>query len=172
MSDSCRRFVVQARPPEVFRVEAPTLPPPVKVVATERTGPPGKPGASAHHVEAENKAGATIHAGQAVGLDASGSGWILADQGATVTRAVGLAVETKANAVSLAVQAGDVLELSDWTAATGAPTLPPRSRWYLGTAGLLSQTPSTAGGTITQLVGEALTPHKLAIRIGPAIKRN
>lgn len=138
------------------------------------TGPQGPPGSGSVVLqEAENKAGSTVTAGQAVAIHSpSGVGWVLASASAFGTRAYGLAAETKANGVSLSVQTGDVLELDDWTAATGSTSLPARSRWYLADDGGLTQTPAATGGRVTQFIGEAIAPQKMAIRIGPPITRS
>lgn len=120
----------------------------------------------------ENKDAATINAGQLVAVDASGVGFVLADNSGFGTRTYGFAVSTTAPTFSLDVQVGGILELADWTAGTGAVSLPARSRWFMGSSGLLTQTAPATAGSIVQIVGEAIAPQKMRIAIGRTLRKS
>lgn len=149
---------------------------------TQYVGMPGQKGdkgdkgdagsVAASTVEGENKSGGTIYAGQAVAQHSSGVGFVLADKSASGTRCVGLAQSETAAGFTLSVQTEDILELADWSTATGSPSLAALSRYYLSGSGQLTTTPPSAGGEYLQFVGEPVSPQKLAIRIAEPIRRS
>jgi hypothetical protein len=184
---SCGRFVVKVPAPEVFRVTAPAPELPFQVVATERvgpTGPPGPQGATGPQGEpgppgppgGADAESAELHgeaeAAPGMAVTKASTGWRLANNASFGSRCYGLAIGSAAPGHPLAVRTMGTLDLEDWTAATGAKTLPALSRWYLGADGALTETPPNTPGTIRQFVGEALSPTKMAIRIGPPIRRS
>lgn len=125
----------------------------------ERMGPDGaqgQRGLPGNTFDAENMDSVTIHAGMAVAVHSSGTGFIRADRGSFSTRAIGVATITSAPGTSLTVATLGPVELSDWTQATGQATLPARAILWLGSAGLLTATPPSANGQVSQKVGEAV----------------
>lgn len=134
-------------------------------------GKQGPPGTGAPLVEAENVGASTIFAGMAVARHNSGTGFIRADKAAYSTRAIGVATTTAAPGFSLAVATAGPVELDDWTAATGQATLPTAGPLWLGSEGAITQ--SLAGdGQVQQLIGEVISPTKLAVHRGePRIRR-
>lgn len=134
-------------------------------------GEPGPPGPGAPIVEAENKAGVTIYAGQAVTQHSSGTGYVLASRSAMLTAAVGIATTTAAPGTSLTVALAGPVTAEDWTAATGAATLSPRAEYLLGYAGALTVAPTIAAPDIIQFVGRAIAPDTLRIDISTPYQR-
>lgn len=114
--------------------------------------------------KATNTEASTVSAGLAVA--AASGGVQLADQALdtpTVRRAaVGLVVADAAAGAQATVQTGGPLTLSDWTAATGAATLTPEARYWLGEGGLLTETPPSSG--LLQIVGTAAAADTLVIQ--------
>lgn len=114
----------------------------------------------------ENKDVVTIFAGQPVAVHSSGVGFVLADATAPGKEAVGLAQTDIAVGVSGPVLIDGLLQMDDWTEATGSETLAPRSQWFLSTvAGKLSTTAPTVTGNIVQSVARSVAPDMVKIEV-------
>ena len=130
----------------------------------------GKPTVGVMQFSAENKQGSQISAGQPVATHSSTVGIVLAGADVAGRQCVGLAMADIANGVSGNVQTEGVLDLADWTAATGSASLTAGAWYYLSaTDGLLTTTAVSAVGQKHQPVGYALTTTKLDLRVADPI---
>ncbi len=106
---------------------------------------------------ATNKGAIGFWMGAAIAIDASGSGFILADSSALVTQAVGLATLGAPAGDPEIVQLAGLFSLDDWTPVTGTVTLAPRGIYYLGTNGMLVTGPPN----LVQVVGIAISSRTM-----------
>ena len=115
---------------------------------------------------AENKDAGALSAGQIVAVHSSGTGVVKADATTTATSAVGLARTATAPTVSGDIKVAGVFTLADWTAVVGAVSLTAPAFYYLATTpGQLTTAPPSAVGNIVQVVGVAVAPDTLDLRI-------
>lgn len=131
----------------------------VEVIEVGTQGPPGPPGPSGLVNNA--LAGATLSGHRAVKFDGQSrlvyvDGTDVADIGKVIGVTTGAAV---AGDVGYYQGAGEHIEPT-WNWTPGLPV-------FFGAAGVLTQTPPTSG--FMQVVGRAVTPTKLFLRIEPAL---
>lgn len=119
---------------------------------------------------AENKDVVTINPGMAVAAHPSGTGVILAVNTMPARACAGLSQSTTAPTFADVFRVDETLTLTDWTDATGSPTLSPLGIYFLdSTPGMITLTAPTALGSIVQIVGQALSPDTLKIELQPPI---
>lgn len=115
-------------------------------------------------------AGEALSAGQPVYTDLIDGKVYLAT--ATIpakARVAGIANVAAAIGVAVALQIIE-LTLTDWTPVTGAVSLLPGQNYFLGTtAGTLTTTAPTGVGQSLTVIGMAMEPQTLVIRINPPI---
>ncbi len=127
-------------------------------------------GESVPMYSAENKEGSTISAGMVVSVHSpSGVGVVLNDATDSALPAAGFMLADTATGYSGNVQTEDIIELADWTAATGAVTLSAGPYWSdPANPGMMTQTPPASG--YSQKLGQAISPTKFDITIQPRIR--
>ncbi len=131
---------------------------------------PGGGSTTPDYYTAENKDVSTLLTGTVASRHTSGSGVIRASASDNGKHGVGLVQSAISQGVAGNIQTYGHLTLSDWSGVTGSTTLQALAQYYLDvSAGRLTATPPTTGGTITQLIGLALSPTVLEIRIDAAI---
>lgn len=116
----------------------------------------------------------TISAGMAVALDASGVGMRRADAALSTRPTFGIVTADVGVGFSIDVRTQGHLQLQDWTAAIGSPSLVPISLYYTSalTPGMLTTSPPATPGQFSQCVGRAIGAKTLDINIQESIKRN
>lgn len=117
---------------------------------------------------ASNKAGVLLPAGCALAVHSSGNGVVLADPTSSALAAVGLAQVDIGIGFTGTVQTGGLLNLVDWTAATGSPALATRGRYFLsiGSPGQISTAIPSGAGNILQEIGTAVSAQILRLEFG------
>lgn len=114
---------------------------------------------------ATNKGPTTFWMGAAIARDASGSGFVLANNGALATTAIGLACLGAPPTQPEIVQLDGLFSLDDWTPVTGAANLTPLAFYWLdATSGKLTSALPTSPA-ISALVGYSISPRTLKIGI-------
>jgi len=122
--------------------------------------------------DATNKAGATVYAGMVVAKHSSGSGYVFANATDDLARAIGVATVDAADNAAGTYQTDGIIDINDWTNATGAATLATNGRYYLDTLnGKLTVTPPSSAGNVVQYIGTALSTTALDISISQPIKK-
>ena len=122
--------------------------------------------------DATNKAGATVYKGMVVAKHSSGAGYILGNATNDQAKAVGIATVDAADNAAGTYQTDGIIDVTDWTQATGAATLATNGRYYLDTvAGKITTTPPTTAGNVVQYIGTALSTTALDISITQPIKK-
>lgn len=124
-------------------------------------------GVDSYLFTAENKDLTQLYPGQPVGTHTSGTGIVRANASAVGQKAaIGIVAQGIQVSVSGLVQTEGIIEVADWTRATGSQYLTPGSDYYLSTTlGKITRTAPSGAGQILQLVGHALTQTKLDIRL-------
>ena len=118
---------------------------------------------------AENKDASDVDPGMAVKIHSSGVGVELALADSVGNRAAALCIATAAitNGNSGPFRTDGVVDLSDWTDATGSATLSAFAVYYLDQSnnGMLTTTAPTTVGQIVQRIGTAISSTKLYLEI-------
>lgn len=121
-------------------------------------------------IDATNKQGSVIEAGQVCATHSSGTGFVWANA-ATALLGIGLAQSRMSIASGGSVLTSGLLRLGDWTNAVGLMTLPPRAKLWLDiNSGKLVLTPPTTYGNFVQQIGEAVSNDTVLIKIQLAIQ--
>lgn len=124
-------------------------------------------------MQAENKDTLSLAAGTVVAMHSSGAGIVRASANDSTLPAVGIIPTARMVSEVGIVQTDGTLELNDWTAIVGTPTLAANASYYLSTTpGQLTTTIPLGAGRIVQAIGKAVTPTTLDISIMNPIRRN
>jgi len=135
------------------------------------SGAPGPAGPAdpTNNLATINKDSAALVAGQVVAAHPSGTG-VQKAHAAPGYEAVGLAKAPAAANAGVTVQLEGQFQLADWSAITGTTTLAARATYFLSpTSGQLTTTLPSGAGQIAQIVGVAVAPDTLDLRIGDSI---
>lgn len=120
---------------------------------------------------AENKESQAFIPGQPVARHSSGSGVWLAVASSLSRTGIGLAITATAPGFPATIQTEGRVTLDDWTPITGTLTLAALADYYLTTtAGQLATLPPTAGGTLTQRIGKAISSTTLQLALDVVIR--
>ncbi len=132
--------------------------------------PPSPPDANSDSYSAVNRQGATVFSGQVVAVHATG--FQFANASSAAKPAVGLMQSTTLSASAGVVQTEGILELSDWTNATGSASLTPGASYYSNpsTPGRMTTTVPSTYGTVLQSIGRALSATQFDISVQPIIQ--
>ena len=126
--------------------------------------------AIAESFSGQNKDVVTIHDGQAVAGDPSGTGVILAIATGVATQAVGLATADVAVGFSTLYQVQGLFNLADWSNVTGSTSLLPLATYYLDTtSGMLTTSAPVVPGQIVQIIGVAVDPQTLELKLDQTV---
>jgi hypothetical protein len=110
-----------------------------------------------------NKGGTSFWVSAAVARDASGSGFVLANNAAAATASIGLATLGAPGGKPEVVQLYGLLTMDDWTPTTGTKNLVALGNYYLDVVSGKLTTVQPVGPAIAQIVGIAISPATLQI---------
>lgn len=116
---------------------------------------------------AENKDAGSLSIGMVVAVHSSGVGVVKARADSLGTRAVGLSLTSTAPTVAATIQTDGIVDIANWTAATGSATLSANAVYFLDptTAGMMTTTAPTTTGQHVQRIGTAVSTTKLYLEI-------
>jgi hypothetical protein len=122
----------------------------------------GPVGPEYNTVVLENKGLVLAKAGQVVAVDPSGVGFVLANATVPTRPAFGLCLTDIAPTFAGEILLMGAADVTDWTAAIGAPSLSPNSLYFLdGDNGKLTVTAPSSIGMLVQPIGRAVSQNKL-----------
>ena len=119
--------------------------------------------------ESVNRSGATLSAGMVVAGHTDGFGVVKANATAPGVPAVAFFVRSMSGASTVSngrkgkFRNSGMLDLADWTAATGAATLTPQATYYLDTTAGKMTTVSPVAPDLILPVGQAMSLTRFAI---------